>query len=715
MTKTSCVILAGGKGERLYPITQTRPKPLCPVGNATCLGRCIVAAKSAGIKDITITACYLAETIEKEAANYENIKVRRESTMLGTAGSVRNCSPSGGSVLVLSGDGVNDFDLKSLLTFHEKSGCVCTITVIRSAYPTDYGVVTVKDGVISRFYEKPGWEKVTSDTINAGIYVLSKEALSYIPADGFFDFSNDLFPLLMKKGYRIAAWEASGYWCDIGNPKALYDCSMKYTGGRSSVNPTAIIGEAVSINSSIIMENAIIGERTVVDSSIICENVRIGNNVLVPKGCVIGGGTVISDGAVLSEGITVASGVLIGKGGKIVKDVRFGGVKGRLFDGDEGINGIYGQTFEPSDGVSLGRALCEAAGKYTDREIKIGVMYSPNPHSRLLAESIAGGIRYGGGIHYDFDEGFSSLCGFCAKEFGLDFSVFVEVRGDFSVNIQVYDSSWNPVRGKVVNSIETSFYRGSKTIFSPLMPYIPGEFEKPLYLYANSLLAQTKSLEGVKLAVDTSNLPGNVLFSVVSKLGADVTENTNERPSLRVSDDGREIYGVTEKENKLGFWQFLCFYLGDEAEHKRIVYVPEETPVTLCGYVASKGCDCKRCTEKADTGRDFDPCFRDGCFLGLNVLGILKHKKIGFEDMAGIIPEFHIRTITGEYEESGKASKTRKLCEECGCEDGARFSFEKGSVRLIPSSPKGFRIISEAASSEYAEELCDFGLKKLKD
>ncbi|MFA6729400.1 MAG: sugar phosphate nucleotidyltransferase [Eubacteriales bacterium] len=720
MARSSCVILAGGKGERLYPITQTRPKPLCPVGRTSCLGRCIVSAKKAGIKDISVTAFYLADEIEKEAKKYGDIKVVRETTPLGTAGCVKQCFPSGKNVLVLSGDCVNEFDLRGLLAFHEKmrlSGCVCTIAVTITPYPTNYGVVTVKDSLITRFSEKPSWENVTSDIINAGIYVLTDEALGEIPREGFFDFSNDLFPRLMAAGRKIAAWQTADYWCDIGNPKALYDCAMRYSNGRSSIHPSSKIHESAVVTSSIIMENASVGKGTRINSSIICEDVIIKENVNIPEGCVVGGGAVIGQGAEFARGVSVASGVLVGKGGKIMKDVRFGGVKGRLFDGDEGISGVYGHTFDPADGLVLGRSLCEAAEKPAGEaaRIKIGVMYSDTPHSKLFGDALSDGVRYGGGVCYYLGEGFLSLCGYCAKTFCLNFSVFVDVGADFSLSVQIFDQNWRQVKGRAALKIESAFYRGGGKVYTPRPMFIPGEFEKPLYLYASSLLALSEGGYKKPFAVDASNPPGNVLYSVLKKLGCDVLNEMSSYPRLIVSSDGRQLSAMTREGEELGFWQLLCFYLGFVAEKKKLIYVPDDLPFSITRFLESKSAECRRCGDKADAGKDFDPCFRDGCFLGVSVIDALKRENLDFSDIPKHIPSFHIRTVFGEYEEREKARKVKLLCEECGFDDGARFNFENGLVRLLPSSPKGFKIISEAASSEYADELCDFGLKKLKD
>lgn len=709
-SKVSSVILAGGKGERLYPITQTRPKPLCPVGDTSCLVRCINAAKAAGIEDITVAACYLADKIVDEVRQFKNIKVKIETTMLGTAGCVKECNPSGDDILILSGDGVNDFDLKALLDFHKKSGCICTVAITRSPFPTEYGVVNARDGIVRRFCEKPMWEKVTSDTVNTGIYVLTKEALSFIPENTVFDFSNNLFPLIMEKGYKIAAWDGVGFWCDIGNPKALYDCSMRYTGNKSSIHPSAVIDNDASVNAAIIMENTVVGKNSVVDTSIICENVVIGNNVLVPRGCVVGAGCRIGDNAILAEGITIAAGTIIGKGGRIVKDIKFGGVKGRLFDGDEGINGVYGKTFDISDALSLGRALCEVAGENP----KIGVMFTGSP-ANLLAKAVECGVRYAGGMLYWLGEGFESLCAFSAKEYVLSFSVFIKVDGDNSLNIMVFDSNADPVRGKTLKSIENSFYRGGKGEDADKGVYYPEEFESPLYLYTASLALRCDGLEGFSLSVDESNIPGKVLASVIKREGANVSDDNSLTPRISVSADGRGLDIATESRKTLDFWRTLAFYLGFVAESKKAIYIPEDTPDGVVEYVASKGGECIRCGDSQNAGKDFDFCYKDALFLVLSVLDICRKKGISLDEVSALVPSFHIRLMTGEYDEEGKASKIKRLCDECGRDDGAKFIFEKGYVRFVPSSHKGFKIIAEAASSEYAKELCDFALDKLKD
>lgn len=716
--KICSVILAGGKGERLYPITATRPKPLCPVGGISCLSRCIQAAKKAGINDITVAACTLSQMIKEEAAKHDGVSVKVETKPLGTAGCVKSCAAPGKDALVLSGDGVNDFDLSALLDFHRQKGAPCTIAVTTASIPTEYGVITSKDGYVRRFYEKPPWAKVTSDTVNTGIYVLSPEALSYIPDGVFFDFSRDLFPLLTKKGHRIAAWEAKGYWCDIGNPEAYYLCALRY---GDTTDPSARIATGANILSCVIMENAVVGEGAFVDSSILCEGAVIGAGAAVGKGCVIGGGAVIGERAALAPGILVMPGANIRKGSKIMKDVRFGGVKGRLFDGDEGIGGIYGETFALSDGITLGSALCDIAP--AGKKPKIGVMCAPGARSRLLSESVSAGIRASGGSVYDLGAGFLSFCGFCVKEYLLDFTVFTEVKEDAEVRVFVFDADWLFVGSKVVKAIETSFFRGGqKAAEHPGDVHVPTGFHAPFYLYREALSARGPRLQDARFYIDAAGLPGKTLYDIARGLRARAFSDADKSvppalPRFSLSQDGRRLHAVTEKGKDAGHYRLLCLYLAEKAKDKETMFVPEETPGALLSYLDALGCRAVVCGADDDTnrGKDFDPCYKDALFLCVSVMNILQGRKKSLDELLSSVPELFVRTITGEYDEDAKASKIRRLCAECGREDGARFFFEKGSVRFIPSSHRGFKIITEAASSEFAKELCDFALEKLKD
>ena len=192
------IILAGGYGTRLSPLTEEIPKPLLKVCGKTVLSRVCEKAFECGITNVTVTAMYkpemLREHLEKEFHGLVNVVCEKEP--LGTAGAVKNAyDKKSGKVLVLSGDGIFDFDLNKLLEFHESKKSHATILAAQSEEPLEYGVIlSDKDSRITRFLEKPAWEQVISSVVNTGIYVLDKDIIDSIPENTKYDFSKQLFP-----------------------------------------------------------------------------------------------------------------------------------------------------------------------------------------------------------------------------------------------------------------------------------------------------------------------------------------------------------------------------------------------------------------------------------------------------------------------------------------------------------------------------------------
>ncbi|MDI3281082.1 MAG: NDP-sugar synthase, partial [Bacillota bacterium] len=218
------VIMAGGEGTRLRPLSCDLPKPMVPLLNRPLLEHILLLLRRHGVREVALTLCYRPHLIEEyfgDGARW-GMKLRyfREEVPLGTAGSVRQAAEFLGeeTFLVLSGDALTDFDLTAALRFHQQAGGVATLVLTRVQQPLEYGIViTDESGRIVRFLEKPGWSEVFSDTVNTGIYVLEPQVLSAVPADRPYDFSKDLFPRLLASGAPLMGWVAEGYWSDIGN------------------------------------------------------------------------------------------------------------------------------------------------------------------------------------------------------------------------------------------------------------------------------------------------------------------------------------------------------------------------------------------------------------------------------------------------------------------------------------------------------------------
>src|SRR4051812_49654633 len=217
------VVMAGGEGTRLRPLTSNQPKPMVPIVGKPCMEHILELLRKHGFDDVIVTLAFLPQAIRSYFGDGEglglNIEYSVEESPLGTAGSVRLASGKlDDTVLVISGDALCDIDLSALLRFHKEKGSSVTIGLKSVENPLEFGiVVTDEDGRVERFLEKPSWSQVFSDTINTGIYVIEPEVLRHIPPAQPYDWSKELFPYLLEMGRPIYGFVLDGYWQDIGN------------------------------------------------------------------------------------------------------------------------------------------------------------------------------------------------------------------------------------------------------------------------------------------------------------------------------------------------------------------------------------------------------------------------------------------------------------------------------------------------------------------
>ncbi len=221
------IIMAGGRGERLMPLTKTLPKPMVPILDKPILYYSIMKLKETGITNIIITLCYKGEVIEHTFGNGTdlgvNIEYVYENTPLGTAGGVKNAEKLiNDDFIVLSGDGYTDMNFEELISYHYTHNGIGTIATVRVSNPDLYGNVFVgKNSKIIAFQEKP--KVPETDLINTGIYVFNHKIFKRIPK-GYSDFSKNIFPKLFGKLY---SYESSCYWSDIGNLPSYYLTNYK--------------------------------------------------------------------------------------------------------------------------------------------------------------------------------------------------------------------------------------------------------------------------------------------------------------------------------------------------------------------------------------------------------------------------------------------------------------------------------------------------------
>lgn len=285
------ILLAGGEGERLRPLTCTLPKPMALVLGQPVLAHTLNLLKKHGITEIAMTLGYMPEKIMDEFLNGEdygvNIRYYTEDRPLGTAGSVRRAKDFlTETFCVVSADTLTDVDLTSAYRFHKEKGALATMLLKRVSNPTAYGLVnTDQSGRVISFQEKPSWRHVNTDTANTGIYILEPEVLSHIPENGSFDFGNQLFPLLVKQGAPVYGCLTDQYWCDIGSISAYLAANRDALLGKIDILP-------MPDNGILRMSGAIVDERAHLEAP-----VYIGAHARIDAGSFIGAGSVICDHA----------------------------------------------------------------------------------------------------------------------------------------------------------------------------------------------------------------------------------------------------------------------------------------------------------------------------------------------------------------------------------------------------------------------------------
>jgi len=405
------VIMAGGEGTRLRPLTSNQPKPMLPMANRPMMEHVVHLLRRHGMSDIVVTVAFMANTIRTYFGDGSELGVRMvyatEETPLGTAGSVLNARQElDERFLVISGDVLTDIDLTAVVEFHERKGALATLALCSVENPLEFGIVIAReDGSIERFLEKPTWGQVFSDTINTGIYVLEPDIFDFIEPTRPVDFSSEVFPSVLENGRPIYGYVADGYWEDVGTTEAylkahqdILDAKVAveisgfplrpgvWLGKGSTVDPAAVIdGPAVIGDNCSVGAGAVLGEYTTLGSnvritesaevrrSVIADNGYVGAGVrvagaVIGRSCDLRRGARCDPGSVLGEGCLVGAHAEVRSGVKVYpfKTVEAGAVVNssivwessgsRTIFGRDGVRGIANVDVSPELAVRLSMA-----------------------------------------------------------------------------------------------------------------------------------------------------------------------------------------------------------------------------------------------------------------------------------------------------------------------------------------------------------------------
>ncbi|GAB4230822.1 MAG: mannose-1-phosphate guanyltransferase [Stanieria sp.] len=442
------VLMAGGSGTRLRPLTCDLPKPMVPILNRPIAEHIINLLKRHKINEIIATLHYLPDVMRDYFQDGSDFGVEmtyavEEEQPLGTAGCVKNIQQwLDDTFLVISGDGITDFDLQAAIAFHRQKQSKATLILTRVPNPVEFGVViTDETGHIRRFLEKPSLSEIFSDTVNTGTYILEPEVLNYLPENEESDFSKDLFPLLLDKGEPIYGYIAEGYWCDVGHLDAYREAQYDALEGKVALevayqekSPGLWVGTNTYIDVSakietpaLIGNNCRIGARVKIEAgTIIGDNVTVGtdadlkrpilwNGVTIGdeahlRACVIARGTRVDRRAQVLEGAVVGPLSTVGEEAQIAPNVRvwpskriesgailninliWGNTAQRNLFGQRGVSGLANIDITPEFTVKLGSSY----GSTLKLGSTVLVSRDQRSVSRMVSRALIAGLMSAG-------------------------------------------------------------------------------------------------------------------------------------------------------------------------------------------------------------------------------------------------------------------------------------------------------------------------------
>ena len=457
------VIMAGGESTRLRPLTCKQPKPMVPVMDRPVMEYIVELLRSHGFEDIIVTLFYLPNAIRQHFGDGSQFGVKMryfvEEFPLGTAGSVRNARRYlDETFLVISGDTLTDIDLGRVVDFHREKKAMATLALTRVDNPLEYGIVmTDEEGRVTRFLEKPGWAEAFSDLANTGIYVLEPEIFDLFEDKQVFDFSRDLFPLLMAKDKPLYATLCPEYWCDIGSVQqyrqANYDIlkgivkvnidapqvrdgvfigervniapdarieSPCYIGSGShikkgsSVEAYSVIGkgttlnERVSVKRSVLWNKVFVGKKAQLRGTVVCSNAVLKGHNTVLEGTVLGDDCVLGADSTVRMDVRIWPEKNIEAGCTVNSNIIWGTRLSKFLFGARGVSGLINLEITPeflaklgaAYGTLIGAGKCVAVGcdslnasKMLKRSFSAGVL-STGVNVYDLGTTTSGIVRY---------------------------------------------------------------------------------------------------------------------------------------------------------------------------------------------------------------------------------------------------------------------------------------------------------------------------------
>jgi mannose-1-phosphate guanylyltransferase / phosphomannomutase len=506
------VVMAGGEGTRLRPLTSNQPKPMVPIVGKPCMEHILDLLREHGFDDVIVTLAFMPQAIRGYFGDGEahglSVRYSVEESPAGTAGSVKLAEEAlDEAFLVISGDALCDIDLGALVAFHREKGALVTIGLKSVPNPLEFGiVVTEDDGRIVRFLEKPSWGQVFTDTINTGIYVLEPEVLRHVPTERPYDFSKELFPLLLEMGRPLYGYVCEGYWQDIGNLDQYRQANFDALDERVRLSVPGIrlrgniwVGEGVGLDDleaveapafignycriaprasvgpySVLMPSVTLGDHARSSRSVVDASTSIGRSVVV-EGAIVGRACDLRPHARLHEGVAIGDNCTIGEESVVMPGVRIYPFKevesGALVDrnliwesrlssrliGTEGISGRIDVDLTPETALRLGLAL----GTALDRGDRVVTSRAASASCRLLRRALMAGVNSTGVHATDLQVMPAAVNRHFLKTEGFDAGIHVQPSPNDPevLQIRIFEPPGTPATPDLVKELDKHFSR----------------------------------------------------------------------------------------------------------------------------------------------------------------------------------------------------------------------------------------------------------------
>lgn len=577
------VIMAGGFGTRIHPLTIGMPKPMIPLINRPIMEHIITLLKQHGMTELVLLLYHQPEIIKKYFGDGSEFGVRITYVTpledYGTAGAVKAAARHlQERFLIISGDLLTDFDLSRVIAFHNAKKARATITLTSVTDPLQFGVViTDKQGRITKFLEKPGWGEVFSDTINTGIYILEPEVLELIPDGQNRDWSKDVFPMMLADSEALYGCDMPGYWADIGNPEAYLEVCRDICQGRVSVqiaepplaagsivhvSPDAqvdegaelsgmvVLGDNTRVQGNVRLSNCIVGRNCLIEEDAFLEDAVLWDNVYVKNGARIIGANLgrlvrVGQRSLIEPGAVIADETIVGDEVNIRPDVKIWPHKVIESGSTVSTNLIWGEKWRKSlfeGAVVSGLTNIEMTPEFSAR---LGAAYGSTlpkgsfvlsgrdaiRSSRMLKRSFVGGLLSAGINVHDVKMISLPVLRYKLTTFGevggIHFRQSPEDSG--GTEIIFFDGSGNEISSAAAKAIERIYFKEN---FRRVHHTEPGGIADLPHIYdfyregfLRSLDAALLKKSAPRVVLDLNHSPAaDLLPDMLTDLGFDVTE-----------------------------------------------------------------------------------------------------------------------------------------------------------------------------------------------